>query len=44
MSKINSNLGGLYTDSLNWIKNKKATINLINRNNNKSFQYSATLH
>ena len=44
MSKINSNSGGLYTDSLNWIKNKKETINLINRGNNKSFQYSATLH
>ena len=29
--KINPNHGGLYADSPNWIKNKKATINLINK-------------
>ena len=30
--KINPNRGGSYIDSPNWIKNKKATINLINKN------------
>ena len=28
--KINPNRGGSYIDSLDWIKNKKAAINLIN--------------
>ena len=28
--KINLNRGGSYVDSPDWIKNKKATINLIN--------------
>ena len=29
--KINPNRGGSYIDSPDWIKNKKATINLINK-------------
>ena len=29
--KINPNCGGSYTDSPDWIKNKKTTINLINK-------------
>ena len=29
--KINSNRGGSYIDSSDWIKNKKATINPINK-------------
>ena len=29
--KINLNHGGTYIDSLNWIKNKEATINSINK-------------
>ena len=29
--KINLNHGGLYVDSPDWIKNKKATINSINK-------------
>ena len=29
--KINPNRGGPYIDSPDWIKNKKATINLINK-------------
>ena len=29
--KINLNQGGLYVDSPDWIKNKKATINSINK-------------
>ena len=41
--KINSNRGGSYTDSPDWIKNKKGTINPINKKNSKSFQYSATV-
>ena len=33
--KLNSNRYGSYTDSPDWIKNKKATINLINEKDNK---------
>ena len=33
--KLNSNCCGSYTDSPDWIKNKKATINLINEKDNK---------
>ena len=35
--KINPNHGGSYID---WIKNKKATINPINKKDNKYFQYA----
>ena len=41
--KINPNCGGYYTDSSNLIKNQKATINPINENDKKCFQYAATL-
>ena len=41
--KINPNNGGPYTDSPDWIKNNKEVLNLINRNNNKCFQYAPTL-
>ena len=37
---INSNHGRSYIDSPDWIKNKKATINSINK---KSFQYAVTV-
>ena len=40
--KINSNHGGSYTDSPDWIKNKKATVNSINQDDNKCFQHSVT--
>ena len=40
--KINPNCGGSYVDSLDW-KNKKATINLINKRDNKCFQYGVTV-
>ena len=40
--KINPIRGGSYVDSLDWIKNKKATINPMNKKNNKSFQYAVT--
>ena len=39
---INLNWGGSYMDSLNWIKNKKGTINPIN-DHGKYFQYAATV-
>ena len=38
--KINPNFGGSYIDSPDWIKNKKATINPINKKYNKCFQYT----
>ena len=41
--KINLNRGGLYMDSPDWIKNKKATINPINKKDNKCFQYAVTV-
>ena len=41
--KINLNCGGSYKDSPDWIKNKKTTINSINKKNNKCFQYAATV-
>ena len=41
--KINLNHGTSFIDSLDWIKNKKATINLINKKDNKYFQYAITV-
>ena len=41
--KTNSNRGGSYVDSLNWIKSKKVTINPINKKDNKCFQYVVTV-
>ena len=41
--KINPNHVGSYTDSPVWIKNKKATINPINKKDNKCFQYAITV-
>ena len=38
--KINLNLGGSNIDSTDWIKNKKTTINLINKKDNKCSQYT----
>ena len=35
--RINPNHGGSYTDSPDWIKNKKAAINLINKEDNNVF-------
>ena len=40
--KINLNSGGSYTNSLDWIKTKKAAINPEN-NDGKCFQYTAIL-
>ena len=41
--KINLNLGGSYTDLPDWRQNKKATINPINKKDNKCFQYAVTV-
>ena len=41
--KINFSCGGAYIDSPDWIKNKKARINHINKKDNKSFQYAVTV-
>ena len=35
--KINQNRGGSYINSLDWRKNKKATIHLINKKDNNAF-------
>ena len=41
--KINFNCGGSYIDSPDWMKNKKATINHINKKDNEYFQYPVTV-
>ena len=41
--KINPNCCRSFIDSLDWIKNKKATINPINKKYNKCFQYAVTV-
>ena len=41
--KINHNHGESYIDFPDWIKNKKATINPINKKDNKCFQYAVTV-
>ena len=41
LHKINLNRGGLYIDSTEWLKNKKATINPKN-NDDKYFQFAKT--
>ena len=41
---INPSRGGSYIDSPDWIKNKKATIDPINKKDNKCFQYVALNH
>ena len=40
--KINPNRDGSYIASPDSIKNKKATINLINKKDNECFQYAIT--
>ena len=41
--KLNFNHGGSHIDSPDWINNKKAKINPINKKDNKCFQYAATV-
>ena len=43
MLKINFNCVESYIDSPHWIKNTKATINPINKKDNKCFQYVITV-
>ena len=43
LHKISLDRGGSYIDSPKWLKNKKATINVKNRKDDKSFQYAITL-
>ena len=40
---ISPNRGGSYIDSPGWIKNKKATINPINKKDNNCFKYAVTV-
>ena len=42
LNKISLNRGGLYIDSLEWLKNKKTTIN-PKSNDDKCFQYAITM-
>ena len=41
--KINFKRGGSYIDSPDWIKNRKAAINPINKKDNECFQYAVTI-
>ena len=41
--EINPNCGGSHVDSPDWIKNKKATTNSINKKDNKCFHYAKTV-
>ena len=41
--KINSNQGGSYKESPDWIKSKKPTINPNSKKYNKCFQYAVTV-
>ena len=41
--KINVNQSGSYIDSPDWIKNENVTINPINENDYKYFQYATTV-
>ena len=43
MSQIKFHFGAWYIDSPVWIKNIKATINPINKKDNKYFQYPVTV-
>ena len=40
--KINANRAGSYIDFPDWVRNKKATINPMNKKDNKCFQYAIT--
>ena len=41
--KINLNRGGTYIDTSNWIWRERATINSINKKDNKCYQYTVTV-
>ena len=41
--KINPNRGGSYIGTLDWIRKERATINSINKKDNKCYQYTVTV-
>ena len=41
--KINLNRGGTYIDTSDWIWRERATINSINKKDNKCYQYTVTV-
>ena len=41
--KVNFKRGGSYIDSPDWMKNKRETVNPINKKDNKCFQYTTTV-
>ena len=43
INKCHKNCGASYIDLPDWIKNKKATVNPINKKNNECFQYAVTV-
>ena len=43
INKTTINRVGSYNESLTWLKSKKCTINPQNKNDNKCFQYAATV-
>ena len=43
LHKTSLNRGGSYIDFTEWLKNKQATINPINKNDDKCFQYTITV-
>ena len=43
LNKVSLNRGGSYTDSPKWVKNKRATINPQNKNDDRCFQYAVTV-
>ena len=43
LNKISLNRGGSYTNSLEWLKTKKATIKPQNEKDDKCFQYGLTV-
>ena len=43
LHKVDLNRGRSYIDSPNWLKNKKATINHKNMNDDRCFQYAITV-
>ena len=43
LNKVNLSRGGSYIDSPKWVKNKRATINPPNKNDDRCFQYAVTV-
>ena len=43
LNKVSLSRGGSYINSSKWLKNKKATINPQNKNDDRCFQYGLTV-